>query len=305
MKIFREMKEVPISDIRSGIIKEKSLKIDDAIVAYFDVLGFSNKKNNKDVESTLFDFSVPLVLCSKEYPKIRFNVFSDCSFIAAPINNAREILSAIRFSFTQWISDGILVRGGISMGSYSETFSATQQMASENYTGSLFSESAVIKAVKLEDSGEGALLFTDNVCAKLYSEKYGEPIFLLEKQKVIGWTDDESVLYWFIVISFLRLLKFLSLKDAASNSTLKKLIHNLDYSKIATDHSNTLLWFLILAILSSPTVDKNIREKAIVLFQIKDPDDFIPLKKLIKDWLNETKKFELLKALADIDSSLP
>jgi hypothetical protein len=305
MEIPGKIKKVPISKLKSGIIPEKSFKIDNAVVAFVDVLGFSNKKDSKDVEMTLFDFSAPLALSSRQYPKVRFNVFSDCAFVATSIENAADLLSAIRFAFRQWISDGILIRGGIAKGSYNVTSTFAQEIASENYIGNLFSGSAVTEAVKLEGSGEGALLFVNDDCAEFYEKKYGEPIFILEKQKIIGWTDDESIIYWFTGISFLRLLKFLSLKNGESNSVAKKLLNNLRYSATTSDQSRLLSWFLILAILSSPTITKSSREKAINLLKIKDPEDFIPYNKLIREWLNHKDKFRMLKAFADSDSGLP
>lgn len=302
MKIPGKIKKVPISKIVSGKISEKSISIPEAVVAYLDILGFSEKKDDEDIERSLLDFSGPLVLVANQYPKIQVNMFSDCAFIATSIENAADLLSGIRFAFTQWISDGILVRGGIAIGKYQETHSATLDIAKNNFIGNLFSGSAVTAAVKLEGKGPGALLFTNEECAEFYGEKYGEPIFVLGDKKNIGWSDDDSSLYWFNGISFLRLLTLLSLEDGTKHPVTEKLVNNLRYCFIATD--SLLPRFLVLAILSSPTIIPKARKKAQNLFKIKDPDDFIPFEKIIIEWLN-TDKLKVLTTLANMDSSIP
>lgn len=302
MEIPMEIKKVPISKINTGKIPEKSIEISEAVVAYLDILGFAEKKNDEDIEMTLLDFSGPLTLSANHYPEVRFNVFSDCAFISASIENATDLLSAVRFAFTQWIADGILVRGGIAIGTYRETYSVALDLVSKNFNGSLFSGSAVTAAVKLEGSGCGALLFTNNECAQFYNKNHGEPIFVLKGNKIIGWTDEDSSLYWFTGISFLRLLKLFPLKNGKRCSVAEKLLNNLWYSFAATD---TLLpRFLVLAILSLPTITPEVREKALDLLKIKDPDDFVPFKEPINEWLNNTDKIEFLKLLADMDSSI-
>ena len=232
-----------------------------------------------------------------------FNVFSDCAFIAANIENASDLLSAIKFAFKQWISDGILVRGGISIGSYNETQTSAQIIAPENYIGSLFSGSAVTAAVKLEGSGNGAFLFTNDKCAEYYYKNYKEPIFNIENNIFIGWSDEDLTLYCFTGISFLRLIKLLSSKNKGRNSVRNKLLNNIKYTFTATD--SLYPRFLILAILSSSIITSKVREKAIRLLEINDPDDFIPFENLIDKWLSDSNELDILKFLADSDSSIP
>jgi len=303
MKILGKIKKIPISKIMPGTIPEKTIEIPEAVVAYLDVLGFSEKKNDKDIELTLLDFSGPIALSAIHYPEVRFNVFSDCAFIAASVEHGADLLSAIRFAFTQWIGDGILVRGGIARGTYKETYTVALEMTSKNFIGSLFLGSAVTAAVKIEGVGPGALLFTNEECAEFYNKQYGEPIFSLKDYKIIGWSDEDSSLYWFTGISFLRLLRLLSLKDGTKNLVTKKLLNNIKYSFNATD--SPLPRFLVLAILSSPFITPEVRGKALGLLKIKDPDDFVPFKDVIDKWLSDKDKIKLLKFLADMDSSIP
>ena len=303
MKIPGKIKKIPISKIMPGTIPEKSIEISEAVVAYLDVLGFSEKKDDEDIEFTLFDFSGPIALSATHYPEVRFNVFSDCAFIAASVEHGADLLSAIRFAFTQWVADGILVRGGIARGTYKEIYTVALKMTSKNFIGSLFSGSAVTAAVKLEGSGPGALLFTNEECAEFYNRQYGELIFSLKDYKIIGWSDEDSSLYWFTGISFLRLLRLLSLKDGTKYPVTEKLLNNIRYSFAATDSS--LPRFLVLAILSSPIITPEVRAKSLDLLKIKDPDDFVPFKEVIDEWLSDTENLKVLKFLADEDSSIP
>jgi len=255
------------------------------------------------MESSLSDFAGPLVLAARRNPEVRFNVFSDCAFVSASRKKSADLLSAIRFAFTQWVADGIPVRGGIALGTYRETYTAALDIRPKNFIGNLFSGSAVIAAVKLEDSGPGALLFTNEKCAKFYAEKHGEPIFVLNGHRIIGWSDQDRILYWFVGISLLRLLKLLSLKDGAEDPRAEILLNNLRYSSVATDSS--LPGFLVLAILSLPTINPEARKRALDLLNIKDPNDFVPYKELISEWLKYKDRIKILRKLADLDSSIP
>jgi hypothetical protein len=114
----RIIRNIPISEIKPGKIEGKSIEISQAVVAYLDVLGFSDKINDSDIEACILDFAGVLIVASNLYPKVHFNVFSDCAFMSAPKGNAEDLLSALRFAFGQWINDGVLVRGGLAIGSY-------------------------------------------------------------------------------------------------------------------------------------------------------------------------------------------
>ncbi len=107
------------------------------MVAYIDILGFSQKKNVEEIRYSLLDFSGPLIIAAKHYNEIRVNVFSDCAFIASPLDKANDLLSSLRYAFKQWISDGVLVRGGIARGTYEETYGWLLAGAPKNFIGSL------------------------------------------------------------------------------------------------------------------------------------------------------------------------
>lgn len=302
MKFPKKGEKIPISKFHLSWVK--SMDIPEAAVAYFDILGFSNKKDAEDIELALLDFHGPLVVSAAKNRKIRFNVFSDCAFLATSIDNAAELLSAIRFCFRQWIADGVLVRGGIALGGYREVYGVLHNVALSNLIGNSFSGSAVVEAVKLEGSGTGALLFCNKVCAKFYQEKHAERIFTVGDRMIIGWSTDSSVLYWFVGISLLRLLKFLSLKNETKGSAVEYLTNNILYSVA----ENKSLRFLVLAILCLPSFDAESREKALDLLGIREPYSFADVPEPIKEWLSTKegkKSMKMLTFLANSDSSIP
>lgn len=284
------------------VIPEETIEFPVAITAYFDVLGFSHKKDAKDIEMTLNDFAGPLVIAAHAFSNIRFNIFSDCAFVTASLDNAAQLLSSIRFAFIQWAADSILVRGGIALGSYREIHGAVLRIAPRNFFGNFFAGSAITEAVKLEGSGTGALLFASDECAEFYREKCREPLFYRPGAKIIGWSDDESKLYWFVGVSLLRLLKMLSTPDGLRHPATPHLLSNINYSLEATDGS---LKPLVLSILSWPKLDRRAREEALGLLGIKDPDDFKPFQESIDRWLHDEKAIRLLVTFANFDSSIP
>lgn len=199
MKIPGNVTNIPISDIKPSLISE--VDIPDAVVAYLDILGFSNKSGDTDITTSLADFSGPLAIAATKHDQVYFNVFSDCAFAAAAVDHADEILAVLRFAFGQWASDGILVRGGIALGTYKETYNHALTLdllqAQRTFTGKLFAGSGVTAAVRLEGQGAGALLFTSDDCGQLYAAKFREPISTLGEQKLLGWSDDENDLFGF------------------------------------------------------------------------------------------------------------
>ncbi|MFZ2447567.1 MAG: hypothetical protein WAW37_14525 [Syntrophobacteraceae bacterium] len=302
MKLEGRIMEVPIENIRSG--KIPGTFFSEAIVAYFDVLGFSEKKDDEDIELCLLDFLAPLAVAAERYPNVRFNVFSDCAFVAASIESASDLLSAVRFAFLQWSADGILVRGGLSSGTYTENSSSALTLAAplKNFVGNIFSGSGVTGAVKLEAAGAGALLFTDEKCAVFYHKRYGEHIFSLDSHRIIGWhAGDNSSLFWFAGISFLRLLRLLSFTNGKTHPVAQKLLNNLKYSFASETLPHS--WSLVLALLSSATLTPEVRTTVLDLLGIVESDNFDKFKEVI-DILQSKPEMELLRILADADSSI-
>ena len=214
---------------------------------------------------TLSDFAGALVSPAEQFPDIRFNIFSDCAFLAAPLDKASDVLSAVRYAFTQWISDAILVRGGIAIGNYTENRSGVQDIAPKNFTWSFFAGSGVAEAVRLEGSGKGALLYSSDRCAYHFNKTFCEPIFAIGTSRIIGWTKEFRYLYWFIGNSLLRLVKILSTENGESHPAVTQYLTNIKYSLIAGERDT--VWIFIMSLLSIPNLNSTARKKRIKITQ--------------------------------------
>jgi hypothetical protein len=128
-------------------------------------LFFNTIINNHYIQATLADFAGALLTPAETYEAIRFKIFSDCAFLAAPIEKIGELISAIRYAFEQWTFDGIFVRGGIALGSYTEYRSLIK--FPKNFEWSFFAGPAVVEAVKCERLGTGRC-FTRLMIARIF-----------------------------------------------------------------------------------------------------------------------------------------
>jgi hypothetical protein len=294
---------IPISQIHSAIMPEKAIEFNEGIVCYLDIMGFSKKKTNEDLELTLADFAGALVRPAIQFRNIRFNIFSDCAFLAAPLENATDLLSAVRYAFTSWVSDSILVRGGIAIGSYKENKSTVQEFAPKNFNWSFFAGTGVVEAVKLESSGKGALLYSSDSCAEYFGEKYGEPIFVLEESKIIAWTRSSQYVYWFVGNSLLRLLKILSTENGEKHPAVSHYITNIKYAFTAGDKN--FMTVIVLSLLSLPNLNPASRKKAIELLNIGSEEIFASYKPFINQFISDKDKIKTLVIFADFDTSVP
>jgi hypothetical protein len=265
-------------------------------------MGFSEKRSEKDRAGSQFDFAAGLRSASQTYHRVRFNVFSDCAFLSSKLKNANELLSAVRHAFSLWLADGVLVRGGIAMGDYSEV-EPRGRPAADNFICDLFHGTGVVKAARLEHEGDGALLFTNRETALVYSKKYHEPVFLFDRQPILGWSDDEGELWRFSALSLLRLLRLLSQTDTPNPDVLKHLCSNIRYSCNMGEASR----MVILLVLSRQGIDAGVHKKAIRLLGIPR----IAFRRY-RRWIDEVLAepdglggLEVLELCATVDSSIP
>lgn len=290
---------VPISNVNW---KTTRLRIPEAVVAYLDIMGFSEKRCEKDRAGSQFDFAGALRSASRAYHRVRFNVFSDCAFLCSQSKNANHLLSAVRYAFTRWLADGVLVRGGIAMGDYSEV-EPRGRPETDNFVCDLFHGTGVVKAARLEHKGDGALLFTNKETALVYAKKYHEPIFSLNGRPILGWSDDEEELWRFSALSLIRLLRLLSRSDTPNPDVLKHLCSNIRYSCNMAEGPR----MVSLLLLSRQGIDGGVRKKTIRLLGIPRIA-FRRYRKWIDEMLAEPEGLgglESVEALATADSSIP
>lgn len=287
-------------EIKPGV--EKSLEFKRAMVAFVDVLGFSSQNSQGEIVNILNDFAGPLLTASIEKPNLRLHLFSDNAFIAVDAVHADDLIASLRYCFGRWSWNGILVRGGIAMGSYFEYQAVHFIMANSNFKGALFSGTAVNKSVQLEkNSKSGAFLFLDKESAEFLHSRYSEPIVTIEGNHVTPWSDDKMALFWYTEVSTIRLLTWLS-NDIGQNSIIKKLVNNIHHS-LVQDGTGFVLT-VVLACLSIPTLKPKIRKKACELIGIKELDQYPDYAERIQLFLNWVE-FQSTKRIAQMDSGLP
>ena len=300
-----EIKNINLSEISPDVKMKESFNYTESIVSYVDILGFSGKKDLDDIETTLFDFSSPLAIASRNAPNVKFYIFSDCAFIVSHIDFAGELLASIRYAFTQWISDGILVRAGIAKGSFGEIFtwihSKNKKYYGKNFIASLFSGNAVVEAVRLEENGDAALLFCSEDCAQFYHSHFNEKILTIENDKMIlPWTKEDKALIRLAAITSRRLVKFLSCNDEKYDSIIKKLKKTIVYS-IKSAEKAILPFSIVVTVLDLPDTPETVRNAMYEFLSIDDINDY---KVLIQNW-QETDYYKIMKFIADSDSSIP
>lgn len=301
-KIEGKIVKVKLSEIKSG--KIPAVEIKKAIVAFVDVLGFANKTEVKDIENVLLDFSGALAMTSKEFPHIRFNVFSDNAFLATSEDNAKDLIAALRYSFGRWVWNGILVRGGISLGTYIEFSSAAIKAANDNFKGNLFSGTAIVKAVKLESSREGAFLFTDDETAKFFNTKFSEPVFKIKKSLHLGWSDEKYHIFLFVAISLFKLLRIVQAKDSSLDDVQRKFLNNLIYAKRQLGN-DVFFTVVVLSILTDISIKQKVRKDACKLMKI-DMSIIPSWNKPVKEFREENaQEIEDIRGIVSWDSSIP
>jgi hypothetical protein len=289
---------VPISTL---VQARTRLRIPKAVVAYLDILGYSEKQHLKDRRFSQLDFSGALRAASLTCRKVRFNLFSDCAFLCSPEKNASDLLSAIRYAFTRWLDDGVLARGGIALGDYEELEPVGK--TADNFVCDLFHGTGVVQAARLEHEGKGALLYTNKETAEFYGKKYREPIFSLNGRRIIGWSDDEGELWRFSTLSLMRLLRLLSMTETPNPDVLKHLCNNIRYSCNIAEAA----LMISLLVLSRQCVEAGVRRKAIHLLGIPQAA-FRRYRRWIHQALAEPKRLgalEFVELLAAVDSSIP
>lgn len=249
-----------------------------------------------------------MAIASLKSPHVHFYIFSDSAFIASSTNFADELISALRFAFEHWIADGIFVRGGLALGSFGEMFTYAQKLTTTNFTNNyisrLFSGSAVIKAVRLEEHGDAALLYCSKESAKFYEKNYGEKIHNFYNNKLIfPWTYNDYKLAEFAALSIYRLTKILLSYKKSYNSIIDKFLINIKYS-FHVANNPVIPLSKVLAVIKSLNLEKKISKNIEKLLHLDIKEYVKRYEILIDTWL-EMEDFKITLCIGDLDSSLP
>ena len=124
-------------------------------------------------DSHAFDFSGAAVVAASRFSRSRFSAFSDCVILSVPANKPDDLISILCLLFENWLSDGILVRGGIAIGDIRwvdyEIDHKLRRL--KNFSFARVYGKAVSEAVEIErSSGPGVLPFaSDDVADQVLS----------------------------------------------------------------------------------------------------------------------------------------
>jgi hypothetical protein len=301
---LRELSPEQRHQLMQKLEVKRTVEMKEAIVAYIDVLGFSAKTDYFEIESCLFDFPGGIVHSAKRHPNVRSNVFSDNAFLAATKENVNEFLSSLALLFHRLILNGMIVRGGVALGSYFESITPALEHAPENFRGHLVSGSGIIKSVRNEKDKLGGLLFTDSECAKFIEKMTDSRIIKVKDEMVLEWTKDKEDLMDFLAISLLRIDGFLNLRDKRYDLVVEKLWSNV-VCALASDRDGCVRTFL-MAMLSTNLFET--RRRITICERLKvQSREFEERKKDIRKMLEEEEiRIEECWSLAyTSDSSCP
>jgi len=185
------------------------------LVAFLDILGTKEMvKQDQFGDMHILDFANWVGLIARTSLNTRFAVFSDCVIMSTSMEKHQEFVAAISFIYSQWFSDYILVRGGISIGEiWWVDHSASDDLFHnlKNFAYSRVYGKALVAANKLEQSsGPGAICYVDESASE-FLYQMNENYILQGQTDALVWSDVAGVDYFHKLVS-----SFLSQEEKGS-----------------------------------------------------------------------------------------
>jgi hypothetical protein len=152
--------------------------------AYFDILGTKDLVSRGEFSDLhALDFSGAVFVAAHQHPNSRFAAFSDCVIVTTPSNAPNEFLDVLQLLCGNWMSDGILVRGGIALGDVKWVdYDHVDRLISQhnNLRCARVYGTALNEAVEIErSSGPGILAFASDVAAECIRKIEPESVLAL------------------------------------------------------------------------------------------------------------------------------
>ena len=177
----------------------------ESIVAFADILGTTEKVQNGSFSDYLsLDFANPVGIAAQHNRKLRFSVFSDSVIVSSPVDELDRFSSVMSFLYSQWFSDAILVRCGVSVGEInwvddSNTDDSFRRLRNLSY--SRVYGAALVRAHAIEQrSGPGAICFLDDSVSAILMD--ANPCYVLEgAMDSLIWESEKGIDYWLDVIN--------------------------------------------------------------------------------------------------------
>lgn len=173
-----------------------------SFACYFDILGTKELvSHNEFTDSHSLDFCGPVILSAHEFRTSRFAAFSDCVIFSTPFERACDLFKILTALCENWISDGILVRGGIALGEvkWIDCEFDKEIKHLNNFSCARVYGSALNEAVEIErSSGPGILAFASDEVAEIISKSESCSVLSLSSNIIrnFEWKDLNFLILW-------------------------------------------------------------------------------------------------------------
>ena len=171
-----------------------------SIVCFFDILGTCERvKEGEYDDIQALDFANPVGLVARHNQKMRFAVFSDSVIFSCPEEEAKSFVAVVSYLYSQWFSDCVIVRGGVSVGEINWVDDRTTDdmfRCLRNLSLSRVYGKALVAAHSTEDlSGPGAICFLDEPSSALL-KRIDSKFVLAGPTDALVWLDKSTLEYW-------------------------------------------------------------------------------------------------------------
>lgn len=171
-----------------------------SIVCFFDILGTRERvKKGEFDDIEALDFANPVGIVAMHNQNMRFAVFSDSVIFSCPEEDAKSFVAVVSYLYSQWFSDTVFVRGGVSVGEINWVDDmATDAMFCRlrNLSFSRIYGKALVTAHSTEErSGPGSICFLDESSSAIL-KRTDSKFVLAGPTDALVWLDKRSLEYW-------------------------------------------------------------------------------------------------------------
>lgn len=170
-----------------------------ALIGFFDILGTSEAvMHDRFSDIDVLEFVNVIGIAASACKAIRFAVFSDSLIVSTEPANARELIKAINFMYSNWFAELIHVRAAISSGDINwvghpptdELFRSVPNLTYARVYGR-----GLVKAHELEQrSGPGAICFLTQSAAEVFRSKESNSVLEGHTSMLCWLTKDQATI---------------------------------------------------------------------------------------------------------------
>lgn len=164
------------------------------LVAFLDCLGTKRKVLDGEYNAyNSLDFINAAGIAAQFCPNLKFAAFSDSVVVSSSIKDLDIFVRAVSFLYRSWISDGILIRGGVAFDqvTWLDHPPADRIFGNlENFSYVRLFGPALIKAINLEsNSGKGASIFLSDEASDVVRKMLPNAVVEYNDLKILSVSD--------------------------------------------------------------------------------------------------------------------